>query len=219
MTVVYSTPFQPKPDAGFRLEDARTVWDAIVNANGTSQAAGLVAAGTTRATALPLTSVLNEIDTATSGTGVNLPLSTGLRSTPFSFCLVINNGASNIKVYGAQTGADTINGVAAATGVTQLAGTNVLYVSAKAGAWFALTSAFNSIPAGSTGTFTANGASAVTVANANVTANSNIVVTLKTVGGTVSPSVPYITTITPGTGFTITGTASDTSFYNYLIIG
>jgi len=69
------------------------------------------------------------------------------------------------------------------------------------------------------GTFTCNGATPVTVADTRVTANSAIVVTLKTVGGTVSPSVPYIATITAGTGFTITGTASDTSVYNYLIIG
>jgi hypothetical protein len=69
------------------------------------------------------------------------------------------------------------------------------------------------------GVFTCNGATAVTVADKRVTANSAIIVTLKTVGGTVSPSVPYIATITVGTGFTITGTASDTSVYNYLIIG
>lgn len=69
------------------------------------------------------------------------------------------------------------------------------------------------------GTFVANGATPVTVANANVTAGSNITITLKTVGGTVSPSVPYIATITPGTGYTVTGTASDTSTYNYEIRG
>jgi hypothetical protein len=69
------------------------------------------------------------------------------------------------------------------------------------------------------GTFVCNGASAVTVTEPAVTANSSIVITLKTVGGTVSPSVPYITTITAGTGFTVTGTASDTSTYNYLVIG
>lgn len=69
----------------------------------------------------------------------------------------------------------------------------------------------------SSGTFTANGTSAVTVADTNVTANSNIIVTLKTVGGTVG-AVPSVKTITAGTGFTISGTASDTSVYNYAII-
>lgn len=68
------------------------------------------------------------------------------------------------------------------------------------------------------GTFTANGTTQVTIANTKITANSNIIITLNTVGGTVSPSVPYINTITPGTGFTIKATASDTSVYNYLIV-
>lgn len=64
-----------------------------------------------------------------------------------------------------------------------------------------------------------NGATPVTVAAAAVTANSIIIFTLKTVGGTVSPNMPNVLTITPGTGFTYGGTASDTSIYNYVIIG
>lgn len=68
------------------------------------------------------------------------------------------------------------------------------------------------------GTFVCNGATPVTIVDANVTANSAIVITLKTVGGTVG-AIPAIQTITAGTGFTIAGTASDTSTYNYLIIG
>lgn len=71
---------------------------------------------------------------------------------------------------------------------------------------------------GSSGTVTLNGASAVTVANTAVTENSLIIFTLKTVGGTVSPNAPNVKTITPGTGFTVAGTASDTSVYNYRII-
>lgn len=70
-----------------------------------------------------------------------------------------------------------------------------------------------------TGTYINNGASAVTVANAAVTANSIIVFTLKTVGGTVSASAPNVKTITAGTGFTVAGLASDTSTYNYEIRG
>lgn len=69
----------------------------------------------------------------------------------------------------------------------------------------------------SVGTFTATG-SAVTVANTAVTATSAIVFTLGTAGGTVS-AAPYVTTITPGTGFTVDTGASDTSVYNYAIIG
>lgn len=69
------------------------------------------------------------------------------------------------------------------------------------------------------GTLTLNGATPVTVANAAITANSIIIFTLKTVGGTVSPNAPNVLTITAGTGFTVGGTASDTSVYNYLVIG
>lgn len=68
------------------------------------------------------------------------------------------------------------------------------------------------------GTFTANGATTVTVAAPTLTANSSVVITLKTVGGTVGP-LPYLLTVTPGTGFTVHGTTLDTSVYNYLIIG
>lgn len=68
------------------------------------------------------------------------------------------------------------------------------------------------------GTFTANGATAVTVVEPTITANSVVVITLKTVGGTVG-AIPAIKTITAGTGFTVAGTASDTSVYNYLVIG
>lgn len=67
------------------------------------------------------------------------------------------------------------------------------------------------------GTVTLNGASDVTVAQTAVTATSVIVFTLKTVGGTVGAQ-PVIDTITPGTGFTVKGTAGDTSVYNYRVL-
>lgn len=70
-----------------------------------------------------------------------------------------------------------------------------------------------------TGTYINNQATPVTVANAAVTGNSIISFTLKTVGGTVSASAPNVKTITPGTGFTVAGLASDTSTYNYEIRG
>lgn len=69
------------------------------------------------------------------------------------------------------------------------------------------------------GTVTLNGATPVTVANKNVTANSIILFTLKSVNaGTVGAS-PAIQTITPGTGFTVQGTAGDLGIYNYVVIG
>lgn len=67
------------------------------------------------------------------------------------------------------------------------------------------------------GTFTANSGSAVTVANTNVTANSVILFGLKTASGT--PAAPFLVTVTPGTGFTVNSGGSDTSVYNYIILG
>jgi hypothetical protein len=68
----------------------------------------------------------------------------------------------------------------------------------------------------STGTFTANGATPVTVADTNFTATSFVTFQLDTVGGTVG-AYPAIKTVTPGTGFTVGCTASDTSVYRYKI--
>ena len=67
------------------------------------------------------------------------------------------------------------------------------------------------------GTFVANGASVVTVVDTNVDAGSNIIITLNTPGGTVG-AIPAVQTKTAGVGFTVAGTASDTSTYNYLIL-
>lgn len=77
----------------------------------------------------------------------------------------------------------------------------------------------NVVVAGGTsqGTVTLNGATPVSVSNTAVTAASVILLTLKTVGGTVG-AVPSIKTITPGVGFTVAGTAGDTSVYNYAIL-
>lgn len=75
----------------------------------------------------------------------------------------------------------------------------------------------NRLLKGRTGTFTCNGTNSVTVANKLVTPNTGIVITLKTVGGTVG-AVPSVKTITAGTGFTVSGTASDTSVYNYILL-
>jgi hypothetical protein len=67
------------------------------------------------------------------------------------------------------------------------------------------------------GTVTCTGGGTITVSNTNVDAGSAIILTLKTVGGTVA--APFIATITAGTGFSVTCGASDTSVYNYVVIG
>lgn len=70
---------------------------------------------------------------------------------------------------------------------------------------------------GSVGTFVANGASAVTVNNTNIAITDAIIISLNTAGGTVG-AIPAVKTITAATGFTVAGTTSDTSTYNYAII-
>jgi hypothetical protein len=66
------------------------------------------------------------------------------------------------------------------------------------------------------GNFTITGATAVTITNSAVTTTSIVTFTLKTVGGTVG-AYPIIKTITPGTGFTVSGITGDVSVYNYSI--
>lgn len=66
------------------------------------------------------------------------------------------------------------------------------------------------------GTYTLNGTTPVVVANRLVTPNTIIGRTLKTIGGT--PGTSTITSITPGVGFTVTGSSGDTSTHNYVIL-
>lgn len=72
------------------------------------------------------------------------------------------------------------------------------------------------IPA-SGGTVTCTGGGVKTVVNPQVTANSVATWGLKTAGGT--PVIPVMTTVTVGTGFTVTCGGSDTSVWNYVILG
>lgn len=74
---------------------------------------------------------------------------------------------------------------------------------------------FNLAPSGE---FTATGSTEVVVADTNVTADSLILWSLKTVGGT--PAAVYESSAkVPGTSFSIKSTAGNTSVYNYWIIG
>jgi hypothetical protein len=68
------------------------------------------------------------------------------------------------------------------------------------------------------GTFVANGATPVTVANANYSLGDDVAITLQVVGGTVSPTLPNVLTVTDGVGFTVGSTALDTSTYRYRIM-
>lgn len=86
----------------------------------------------------------------------------------------------------------------------------------------ALAASINGLAPISSGTVTLNGATPVAVANTAVTASSQIQLTLKTAhspGGTSPTAGPYISSITPGTGFSVVGTAGDVSVLNYKIVG
>lgn len=66
----------------------------------------------------------------------------------------------------------------------------------------------------STGALTAGVA---TVANTSITTSSRVFFTLKTLGGTVGIA-PYVSSISAGTNFNVTATATDTSDYYYFIV-
>jgi hypothetical protein len=69
-----------------------------------------------------------------------------------------------------------------------------------------------------TKTVNANGTTNVSVSDTSVTANSVVILTLKTAGGSAIIGPAYVFSLTPGTGFSIKSQVGDTSTYNYLII-
>jgi len=70
---------------------------------------------------------------------------------------------------------------------------------------------------GKCGTFVLTGVTPVSVANSSIAITDVIMFSLNTVGGTVGAH-PQIQTITAGVGFTVSGSALDTSTMNYAII-
>lgn len=230
--------FMNKQDSGFRLVDGLSIEDAIINLNSISATYAIAAAGTNQATSTALNSVLNQVDTTTASSGVSLPLSTGKRNTPFSFCIIYNNGANPLSIYGAIGSTDTINGVAGSTAQTIPVGASALFNSAKPGSWFtgdvSDAGIFTSVNSsgnititglgagfvnkagtnGRAGTFILTGATPVTIANTTTAITDTISISLNTVGGSVGVQ-PHVATITAATGFTVIGTAGDTSIYNY----
>lgn len=234
-------------DGGFRLGDWEFVRQAILNLNSANSTYGITAAGTTQATATQLGAALNQVDTVAGSTGVNLPLSTGKHNTPCQFCVLINNGANTLQVYGAQSSSDTINGVAAGTGISMPASSYGLFVTVKGGAWFLIAQGgaaslgnitvtgisnsgnFTETTVGSgfvqkagtngrAGTFSLNGTTTVTISNTTVALTDFIGISLNTEAGAFGAQ-PHVVSISAGVFFTVVGTASDTSLYNYTMIG
>jgi len=67
------------------------------------------------------------------------------------------------------------------------------------------------------GTFVANGAVGVVVAAPTVALTSVIAISFKTLGGT-QGAQPTVTALNAGVGFTVVGTALDTSTYNFVVV-
>jgi hypothetical protein len=65
------------------------------------------------------------------------------------------------------------------------------------------------------GTVTANGTTPVSVSNSLVSSNSIIVLNRNSTAVNTLPA--FVSSLTPGTGFTIVNTVADTSTYNFLI--
>lgn len=97
-----------------------------------SPADGLTAtAGGGQNGAAALTTELSRVTTvATAGDSVALP-----PAIPGLMLVVTNHGANAMQVYG--TGTDTINDNASASGVSQMAGSEVIYVCYGPGKWYA----------------------------------------------------------------------------------
>lgn len=233
-----SNPIFPQPfQSGFRTIDG-TALNSVIDADVTSSQDGITAtAGGGQTNAFQLVTNISRVTVvASTNDSVKLP-----SAIPGSSVYVDNDSANILAVY--PFGTDTIEDSTSA--VSLAVGQDANFVCPAVGKWYqegtsgSFTGAFDGVVGGTTpaagtftnlkantkftytgvrvGTFVANGASAVTVANANVTANSMIFVSLNTVGGTVG-AIPAVKTITAATGFTVAGTASDTSTYNYAII-
>ncbi len=94
-----------------------------------AEASGLVAAGTTSADALQLTTGINILATVASGAGVTLPAGVGM-------CAVINGGANAVLCYPG-TGKQINNGTVT-TGTYSVAnGKTAIFITAGGARWIA----------------------------------------------------------------------------------
>ena len=67
------------------------------------------------------------------------------------------------------------------------------------------------------GVVTLNGATPVVVNDSGITANSVVLLCLKTAAGTPAPAGACVSAVVVGASFSVVGIALDTSVYNYII--
>lgn len=108
----------------------------LTSGNGWSAASITAHAGGTQAAATPVLTACTLIAVcATTADSVALPPAMGGQ-----VMWVTNGGAASAQIFAAP-GADTINGVANATGIALAAGKSITFISPLAGAWFGILSA------------------------------------------------------------------------------
>lgn len=159
----------------------------------------ITALGSSQATATPMTGAVNTISSAGAGTGVNLP-----SSFPGLIVTVINTAANAILVYPAQGAGDTINGFAAATGLSVFPGSEVTFNCTAIGAW-------NAAPASTKGAgFSANAATtSTTLTGANITggvATVDLALT-GTLAGAANATMPTVAQMTAAMHAPVVGTS------------
>ena len=127
-TVTYPVGRSVNYNLGTGLHDM----SAIVNGNGFTADSIAARAGGGRASATSVVNAITLIATvATAGDSVALPPAVGGQ-----LLWLINGGAQSAQVFANNNTSDTINGVAAGTGIALASGKSQLFMSPLAGAWF-----------------------------------------------------------------------------------
>lgn len=122
---------------GFNVGTGMHDVSLFATGNGWSAASITATAGGTRAAALPIRQAQTLIAVcATAGDSVMLPPAVGGQSL-----YIANGGAASSQLFADINTSDTINGVAAATGIALAAGKAMTLFSPIAGAWFGVLSA------------------------------------------------------------------------------
>lgn len=168
-------------------------------------------AGGGQLNATVLTSMLNRIGTvATMGDSAKLPL-----SVPGLYITVINNGTNPVQVFGSST--DVINGVATATGVSQMQNSIVVYTCQTSGQWVA-----EGIGSGYSGSFptvsSSNGLTALASGTQSSTTALVSVINRVTVIATANDAVKLPPTA-PGMQITVTNAHATNNLYVWPSLG
>lgn len=190
---------------------------------------GVATAGSSQATATPMTGLINNVSTTTAGQGVGLPVSgAGMID------IVLNTGTAAFNIFPAKGATDTINTIAGTTGVSLGIGSLALFAASAAGTWEGMSvspkkTIYNTNTMAAAGTLTASnivGASDMVAINITGSMTADAAVTLPAVTAVLaakdvpSPNTSYtlrvinssagnkIWTVTKGSGWTLAGTAT-----------